>query len=172
MSSDTQPAMTYPTAAQYSRWKTNADAFDMSVSEYIQAMVEAGAKKFDATVEPDETRRALRAQRNDLKDELAHARTRIARLEDQLHHGERQTVREYIDAHPGASFDAIVQHVIDTVPARVNQHLDDLDGDAITVSDDAYYPIADEETTDDDTATSEVPVPTEGTKSERQAEDE
>ena len=67
MSSETQPAMTYPTEDQYDRWKQQAEEFDMSVSEFMQAMVEAGLKKFDATVEPDETARELREQRNDLR---------------------------------------------------------------------------------------------------------
>ena len=43
-SDDTQPAMAYPTAEQYARWKARAEELDMSVSEFIQAMVEAGIK--------------------------------------------------------------------------------------------------------------------------------
>jgi hypothetical protein len=55
----------------------------MSVSEFMQAMVETGLKKFDATVNPDETARELREQRN----ELDHARTRIERFETRLYQG-------------------------------------------------------------------------------------
>ena len=139
MSSDTQPAMTYPTAEQYDRWKQRAEDFDMSVSEFMQAMVEAGLKKFDATVEPDETNRDLREQRNDLKDELDHARDRIRDLEDQLHRGERATIRRYVEQNPGASFSDVVQEVIGTVPRRVNRHLDDLEGDVVRTEDGAYY---------------------------------
>jgi hypothetical protein len=132
--------MTYPTDAQYARWKDRANEFDMTVSEFMQGMIEAGMKKFDATVEPDETTRELRAQRNDLKGELDHARSRIDRLEDRLHRNEYTTVHEYIEENPGATFDEIVQRVIDTVPSRVNTHLTDLEGDHICIEDGRYFP--------------------------------
>lgn len=137
---ETQVAMTYPTVEQYERWKDDAADMDMSVSEWIQAMVEAGRKKFDANVERDETAQELREQRNDLKDELDHARSRINELETQLHHGEREVIREYIEENPGVTFDDITRKVIDTVPERVNRHLDQLEGDAVTVDGDEYYP--------------------------------
>ena len=140
MSSETQPAMTYPTEDQYDRWKQQAEEFDMSVSEFMQAMVEAGLKKFDATVEPDETVRELREQRNDLRDELDHARSRIDDLETRLYQGEREAVRDYIEENPGATYDEIIQHVVDTVPERVTTHLDDLEGEDVQVEDDRYYP--------------------------------
>lgn len=140
MHDDTQPAMTYPTAAQYARWKAAANAHDMSVSAYMQAMIEAGRKKFDATVTPDEPVADLRTQRNDLKAELDRTRVRVHELEDQLHHGERATVRRYVETHPGASFEAIVQHVVDTVPARVNHHLDALAGEAVVRTTAGFYP--------------------------------
>jgi len=132
--------MTYPTEDQYDRWKQQAEEFDMSVSEFMQAMVEAGLKKFDATVEPDETARELREQRNGLRDELDHARGRIEELETRLYQGERAAVREYIEENPGATYDEIIQHVVDTVPERVTQHLDDLEGEDVSVEDDRYYP--------------------------------
>ena len=140
MSSETQPAMTYPTEDQYDRWKQQAEEFDMSVSEFMQAMVEAGLKKFDATVEPDETSRELREQRNDLRDELDHARGRIEELETRLYQGERTAVREYIEENPGATYDEVIQHVVDTVPERVTTHLDDLEGEDVQVEDERYYP--------------------------------
>jgi predicted nuclease with TOPRIM domain len=137
---ETQAAMTYPTVEQYERWKDDAADMDMSVSEWIQAMVEAGRKKFDANVERDESAQELREQRNDLKDELDHARSRINELETQLHHGEREVIREYIEENPGVTFDDITRKVIDTVPERVNRHLDQLEGDAVTADGDEYYP--------------------------------
>lgn len=140
MSSDTQPAMAYPKSDQYDRWKQQAEEFDMSVSEFMQAMIEAGLKKFDATVEPDETARELREQRNDLRDELAHARGRINDLETRLYQGERAAIRDYVEENPGATYDEIIQHVVDTVPERVTKHLDDLEGEGVTVEDDRYYP--------------------------------
>jgi chaperonin GroEL (HSP60 family) len=137
--------MTYPTVEQYDRWKQRAEEFDMSVSEFMQAMFEAGLKKFDATVEPDETARELREQRNDLRDELDHARSRIEDLENRLYQGERAAVRDYVEENRGATYDEIIQHVVDTVPERVTKHLDDLEGEDVQVEDDRYYPREDRE---------------------------
>jgi len=112
-------------------------------------MVEAGLKKFDAaSVEPDETNRELRQQRNDLKAELDRARNRIADLEDAVYHGERQAIKEFVNANPGATYDEIIQHVIDTVPERVTTHLDDMEGEDLRVDDGCYY-LRDEIATDD-----------------------
>jgi len=126
-----QPAMTYPTPEQYEGWKAEADEMDMSISEWIQAMVEAGRKKFDATVEPDETPQELREQRNDLKEELEHARERIDKLESQLHRSERAAIIEFVEDNPGATFGEIGQHLADTVSERIRPHMDALEGGEI-----------------------------------------
>lgn len=143
MSRNRPAVYVYPTEEQKTRWEERADEYDMSTSEFVASMTEAGLKKFDVTVEPNETLQELRAQRNDLRDELNRTRKRVHELEDQLHHGERATIREYIEGYPGATFEEIVRHVIDTVPARVNQHLEDLEGDAILLDPESeeYYPI-------------------------------
>ncbi|MDL0123631.1 MULTISPECIES: hypothetical protein [Halobacterium] len=140
---DKKSAMTYPTPEQYQGWKDDAEEMDMSVSEWMQAMIEAGRKKFDAQVEPDESADELRKQRNDLKDELEHARTRIEELETQLHHGEQEVIKEFVEENPGATFEDITRHVIETVPERLNRHLDELEGDTLYVADDGYYPESD-----------------------------
>ncbi|WP_066411693.1 hypothetical protein [Halorubrum aethiopicum] len=137
---ETQAAMTYPTKPQYEGWKEDAADMDMSVSEWIQAMVEAGRKKFDAGVEPDETLQEVRKHRNDLKEELDHARERIQDLENQLHHGEQAAIRGFVEENPGATFEDITRHVIETVPERVNRHLDELEGDVLYVDGEEYYP--------------------------------
>jgi len=136
---DKQPAMAYPTPEQYEAWKAEAEEMDMSISEWIQAMVEAGQKKFDARVEPDETRQELREQRNDLKEELEHARDRIDRLETQLHRGERQEITEFVAQNPGTTYNEIVQHLIDTAGERVRSHLDELEGSEVQARDREYY---------------------------------
>jgi len=111
-----------------------------SRSEFVEAMIEAGLKKFDTSeVEPDETNHELREQRNHLKAELDRARDRIQELEDTVYHGERQTITEFVEDNPGATYDEIIQHVIDTVPGRVTDQLDDLEGDVLRVEDDGYY---------------------------------
>lgn len=66
--SDTQPATTYPTAQLYDQWTEAADANDMSTSEWMEAMIEAGRKKFSiADVEPDEEKTEIRRERAQLK---------------------------------------------------------------------------------------------------------
>jgi ElaB/YqjD/DUF883 family membrane-anchored ribosome-binding protein len=132
---------TYPSDEQLDRWEDRCEDMGFrSRSEFVEAMVEAGLKKFDTTdVDPDETNRELREQRNDLKAELDRARTRIQELEDAVYHGERQAIAEYVEENPGATYDEIIQHVIDTVPGRVTTHLDDLEGDVLRVEGDGYY---------------------------------
>lgn len=131
----------YPTEEQRRTWKKEAEELDMSISEYMQSMTIAGRKKFDASVERDETDRELRERRNALKHELEAARDRINTLEQQLETTERAEVADYIQTHPGATFPDIVQHLIETVPQRVNRHLDDLAGESIRTEGDAFYPM-------------------------------
>lgn len=141
MSTNRQHVATYLTEQQHQQWKRRAEAMDMSLSEYIQAMTEAGHKKFEATVDRDESADELRQQRNDLKEELSHARGRIEALEEQLYQSERREIVEYIEANPGADIDAVIRHVIDTVPGRVNQHIEELEGTEIAVRDGGFHPI-------------------------------
>lgn len=137
---DSRHAATYPSEEQYQRWQDRADDLGMSMSEFMEAMVEAGMKKFDVSVDPDETNQELRQQRNELKTELDRARDRIQELEDAVYHGERRTIKRYVEGNPGATYDEVIQHVIDTVPQRVTMHLDDLEGDELQYVDGGYYP--------------------------------
>jgi len=137
---DSRHAATYPSAQQYERWEDRADDLGMSTSEFIEAMVEAGMKKFEATVEPDETNQELREQRNELKTELDRARDRIQELEDAVYHGERRTIKRYVEDNRGATYDEVIQHVINAVPQRVTTHLDDLEGEELRYEDGGYYP--------------------------------
>lgn len=140
MSNDTQAAMAYPTEKQYNRWKSRANELDMSVSEFMTSMIEAGMKKFDETVELDEDARQLREQRNDLRDELQRARNRIEKLEQRLYQGERAAINAYVEENPGADYEEIIQHIIDTVPERVTMHLDELEGESLFLVKGQYYP--------------------------------
>ncbi|QIB74758.1 hypothetical protein G3I44_10955 [Halogeometricum borinquense] len=137
---DSHHAATYPSEDQYQRWQKRAEEMGMSMSEFMEAMIEAGLKKFSASVEPDETNQELRHQRNELKTELDRARDRIQELEDAVYHGERRTIKRYVEANPGATYDDVIQHVIDTVPQRVTTHLDDLEGEELRYEDGGYYP--------------------------------
>ena len=132
-------AATYLSEEQYERWQARAEEMGMSMSEFIESMGEAGMKKFSATVEPDETNQELREQRRQLKDELDHARSRIQELEDMVYQGERRTIERYVESNPGATYDEIIQHIIDTVPSRVTTQLGDLEGDMLRYEDEGYY---------------------------------
>ncbi|PHQ44015.1 hypothetical protein Z052_00845 [Halorubrum sp. C191] len=139
--SDSRHTATYPTEDQYQRWQNRADDLGMSMSEFIESMVEAGLKKFEPTVNPDTTKQEVREQRNELKAELDRTRGRIQELEDIVYQGERQIIKRYVQNNPGATYDEIIQHLIDTVPQRVTSHLDDLEGDTIQRTENGYYPI-------------------------------
>lgn len=124
--SDTQPTMTYPTEAQHARWKEEADAMDMSLSEFLQAMTEAGLKKFTVDVEPDESVSEIRRQRNDLKRELDRARNRISNLEEQLQTREREAIKSFVSENPGAELDEIIQHLIEGASDRAPKQVEHL----------------------------------------------
>lgn len=137
----TQATMVYPSNEQHARWKDQAEEMDMSLSEFVQSMTEAGLKKFDTTIETDESLQELRRQRNDLKEELDKTRERVSELETQLHKGERAAIKSYIEENPGADFGDITQHVVQTVPQRVANVLEDLEAvDEIREEDERYYP--------------------------------
>jgi len=138
--SDSRHVATYPAEEQYRRWENQANTVGMSLSEFVEAMVEAGLKKFEPTVDPDMTNQELRDQRDELKQELDHARTRIQQLEDAAYHGERRTIKRFVEQNPGVGYDEIMQHVIDTVPQRVTTQLDELEGAEIQNTDARYYP--------------------------------
>jgi predicted HTH transcriptional regulator len=127
-SDETATATAYPPKRLYSQWKDEAKASDMKVSSWIQAMVEAGRKKFKVEVTPDETNEELRQQRNDLRRENDRLRDRVSTLEDRLFEGERGAIIEYVEDNPGASNDEIIQQLGDTLQSRVTDHLDELVG--------------------------------------------
>jgi len=151
-SDDTQAAMTYPTVDQYERWKDRAAELDMSVSEFVQSMVEAGIKVdkgFEVELERDETRQELRAQRNDLRDELEHARNRIDELEEHLYCGERAALIDHVQENPGISHGELGQYLVDTVSNRLPDYIEELEGEEIRIEhgseNDRYYPVDESE---------------------------
>jgi len=132
---------TYPTDEQLERWKREAEGMDMSFSEWIQGMVEAGMKNFSPSVERDEDIQDLREQRNDLRKELEARRSRVQELETALYQGEREAIAEYIDSNPGAEYGEIIQHMMNSTPERVSRQLDVLDGERVQREGELFYPI-------------------------------
>lgn len=99
---------------------------DMSLSEFIQAMTEAGLKKFEIDVEPDESMSEIRRQRNDLKRELDRTRDRVAKLEQQLQTREREQIKSFVADNPGADLGDIIQDLIETTSDRAPKQVADL----------------------------------------------
>jgi len=137
---DKQVATCYPKKSQYEQWQKWADEMGYnSNSKFMIAMIEAGYKQMNVSVGYDEETKELREQRNDLKRELDQARKRIEELEAQLYRSERRSIIEFIDRQPEpVSFAEIVQHSIDDTPARVAQHLDEMEGDSVELAEDKY----------------------------------
>lgn len=130
---------TYPEDDQHARWKRNADALGLSLSEYVEMMVEAGTKNFTARVERDESAAELRDQRNDLRGEVQRLRTRVETLEDRLYGGEREAILTFIEEHGPVREDRIVAHVVESANQRVPTVLDSFEADGyLEYSTDGY----------------------------------
>ncbi len=52
---------------------------------------------------------------------------------------------EYIESNPGASYEEIVQRVINTVPGRVTRQLEELEGREIRATGDGYRTLTSDE---------------------------
>lgn len=137
---DTQPTMTYPTVEQHAQWKRRAEEMDMSLSEWVASMAEAGHKKFDAQVEPEVTNKELREQRATWKREAERKQSRINELEERLHSTQRATVKRFISENPGVTFKEIVHKLTEKAGEHAQQHLDDLEGEGFREEGDGWYP--------------------------------
>lgn len=137
--SESIPVTVYVPEGTRDRWQDEAEKMEMSQSEFIAAMTEAGQKKFDTTVEPDETDDEIREARNYFQRELENVRREKEKLEEHLHGGERQAITNFIESNPGVSYQDIVTHVADTAPSRVSNHLEEMNGQSIWSGGDGYY---------------------------------
>lgn len=143
--SESVPVTVYVSEDTRDRWQDEADTVDMSLSEFVAAMTEAGQKKFDTEVEPDETKEKLREDRNYYQRELEKERRQKEQLEEQLHGGERQAITNFIESNPGVSYQDVVEHVADTAPSRVSNHLEEMNGQSIWNGSDGFYRLNDDE---------------------------
>ena len=139
----TNQVATYPTDEQLTRWKNRADERGMSLSQWVSHMVEAGQKKFEIEVTPDETSSELREQRNQLRRERDRARKRATELEQQLFNDERQEIIDFVQENPGVDQAAVHQRIIETASDRVPDQLDSLEGRTLVKRDGVYYPMED-----------------------------
>ncbi|WP_312908176.1 hypothetical protein [Natronosalvus caseinilyticus] len=138
-------ASTYPPEEQRERWKKRADELDMSMSEFLASMTEAGIKKFERDVEPDFTKAELREQRADLLEELNQSRERIQKLEQQVYRGERQAILDFIEDNPAAEYHEILSRIQQTAGKRLTDHLDFLtiEGEIESNTSEQYFVVED-----------------------------
>lgn len=111
-----------------------------SLLEFVEAVLEAGLKKFDAmALEPDEPNWELTPQRNYSFAELDCAQSRLPELDVSVHHRVGRANTEIVPNNPGATYDEIVRHVIDTVLSRMKDQLTHLEEDVLRNEDNGYY---------------------------------
>jgi len=139
ISSDKTMAATYPPDALYDSWTEHAASLNMSTSQFIIRMVEAGRKQIDVEGIANESAQELRKQRSDLQNELERQRDRVSQLEKQLHYTAQADIIDYVEANPGATTPEIIQHIANTVPERVASHLDLLEGNALERGTSGYH---------------------------------
>jgi len=139
LSSDTTMAATYPPDNLYDSWKEHANSLNMSTSQFIIRMVEAGRKDIDLGGIANESAQKLRQQHSDLQTELERQRDRVSQLEAQLHYTAQSDIIDYVEENPGATAPEIIQHIANTVPERVASHLDVLEADVLECRDNKYH---------------------------------
>ena len=137
-------AATYPAEEQYEQWKEAAEEMGVTVSEWIEFMVEAGQKEFTRYAEQANSVEGIRRERNELRSELESARERIQTLEQHLYRGERGVIIEFIENHPGVTKTDIQKHLTATMGPRVEDHMTQLEGIEVEKIGDEYHPIEDE----------------------------
>ena len=140
ISSDKTTAVTYPPEPLYEQWSDHADTLDMSISQYLIRMVEAGRRNISMDEASTESISGLLQQKADLEREIQRKEERIQDLERQLQHSSRSKILSHINDNPGACTPEIIQKMADTVPGRVASHLDALEGELIEQRTDGYYP--------------------------------
>lgn len=142
----------YPSEDQYARWEERREEMDMGKSEFVISMVEAGMKKIDPIVNPDEEVRRLRDQRIELGEELRQCQSERRRLENKIdgmrdmwHHTDREALRRFVVDNPGTTYSEALEHIESTAPQRVGYHLDAMTGEHIRDKQDGnvvrYYPV-------------------------------
>jgi predicted RNase H-like nuclease (RuvC/YqgF family) len=138
-------AATYPPKSLYEQWSEQAEDLEMSISQYMIRMIEAGRSNISMDEASSKSVSELLQQKSDLKRELQRKEGRIQDLERQLQHSAQSNIISHIKDNPGARTPEITQHLANTVPGRVAAHLDALEGKVIKHREDGYYPTKDDE---------------------------
>lgn len=124
---------TYVPEKQYEDWKEKSEEMDMSMSEWVMGMVEAGQKKFDRDIQPDESKRELRKRNTDLWKDFQAATEERDRFRKQLLQTEQPEILEFIGKNQGCRYKEIAKHLAQNRGSRLTQMLDVMDGDEIEI---------------------------------------
>jgi predicted nuclease with TOPRIM domain len=119
-------------------WEEHADEMGMSTSEWANAMIEAGLKKFDRDIQPDESKRDLRRRNTELWNDFQALRKERDRLEKQLHQTERRAILEFVEENNGCRYKEIAKHLSKNKASRLTKLLDALDGQEIEIDEDGH----------------------------------
>ncbi|ELZ45907.1 hypothetical protein C463_05735 [Halorubrum californiense DSM 19288] len=123
----------YTPQDRYEMWKQEADELGMSMSQWANAMVEAGLKKFDRDIQPEESKSDLRKRNTQLWNDYEKVRKERDKLETQLHQTERRAIVEFVEENQGCRYKEIAQHLAKNRGSRLTKLLDALDGEEIEI---------------------------------------
>ena len=127
--SDTVRTWFYPTEEQWSRWEAEMEDRGFETpNQFVQAMVEAGLKRFDVEVHPNETVNELREERKQLCQSVEELEKHYSNLEEHLAASDRGAVNRFLDENPDAEYDVVLDHVRESAPKRVTRYIDEWDG--------------------------------------------
>ena len=103
------------------------------MSQWANAMVEAGLKKFDRDIQPDESKRDLRRRNTELWNKYQELKEERDSLEKQLYQTERRTILEFVEENNGCRYKEIAKHLSKNQASRLTKLLDALDGEEIEI---------------------------------------
>jgi hypothetical protein len=133
-----QHAATYVPEELLEDWDEMAEEMDMSRSEWLLAMVEAGRKKFDRDIQPDESKRDLRRRNTELWNDYQEASEERDRLRKQLRLTEGRAIVEFVEDNPGCRYEEIAQHLVENQGSRLTKMLDAMNGDELEIDEDGH----------------------------------
>ena len=133
-----QHAATYVPEELLEDWDEMAEEMDMSRSEWLLAMVEAGRKKFDRDIQPDESKRDLRRRNTELWNDYQEASEERDRLRKQLRLTEGRAIVEFVEKNPGCRYEEIAQHLVENQGSRLTKMLDAMNGDELEIDEDGH----------------------------------
>lgn len=119
-------------------WEEQANEMGMSTSEWANAMIEAGLKKFDRDIQPDESKRDLRRRNTELWKKFHELKKERDSLEKQLLQTERQAILEFVEENNGCRYKEIAKYLSKNQASRLTKLLDALDGDEIEIDESGH----------------------------------